>query len=387
MRIRTMLCTAALLLGVATPAAAQLDDIWRAGARVNVNAADHESAWAAGAIVAVRGTVRRDIAAAGAEVEVDAVANRDLWAAGAIVTVAGRAARNMGVAGARIAVNAEVGGDLNAAGARVLIGPQTVVTGKVRLAGADVVFAGTAQGPAEFYGDHVRIDGRVTGNVLVRGRSATVGRGAVLNGDVIFEILDEPQIETGAQIVGRQTVTLPRVPGLDTRHLVGGLVALVLFGVGAGFVLGLILLVVARPFVERAVARMRSAPVTSGLVGLAVLILVPLVAVLVVVTVIGIPVGLVTLLSFPLALLTGGVLAAFWVSDWMMNRQREQRSFLGRLLLLIVGLLVLMIVGLIPILGFVVWLLALLVGLGGLWHAMRNRDATAEPPMSAPRAI
>jgi cytoskeletal protein CcmA (bactofilin family) len=369
------------LLGIA-PAAAQLDDIWRAGARVNVQADQHENVWAAGAIVSVRGAVRYDVRAAGAEVAVDAAANRDLWAAGAIVTVNGSAARDMNVAGARVAIDAEVGRELRVAGARVLVGARTIVNGRTRIAGADVVFAGTSNGPAEFYGDHVLIEGRIAGNLLVRGRSVTLAASAVVNGDIVFEVLDEPQIEPGAQITGRQTVTLPRMPRLDTRHVFGALAALGLFAVGAGFVLGLILLIGARGFVERAIERMRSAPVQCGLTGLAVLILVPIVIALIMVTLVGIPVGLLVMLAFPLAMLTGGVLAAFWVSDWLLNRQRSTRGFGARLLFLIVGLVILTVIGLIPIVGFITWLIALLVGLGGLWYAMRNRTAPA-PAQSA----
>src|SRR5690606_2885381 len=81
---------ASLLFGLA-PAAAQMDDIWRAGARVNAVASDHENVSAAGAIVSVRGAVRSDIRAAGAEVDIDANAGRDYWAAGAIVSAKGQA--------------------------------------------------------------------------------------------------------------------------------------------------------------------------------------------------------------------------------------------------------------------------------------------------------
>jgi hypothetical protein len=362
-----------------TPASAQFDDIWRVGARVHAVGSGHENLWAAGAIVAVRGSVKNEIRAVGAELDVDAASGGNLWATGAIVSVLGQSAQDMYVVGGRASVDARVGGKLSVAAARVLIGPRAEVIGVTRIAGADIVFAGTSRGSAEFYGDSIQIDGRVAGNLFVRGRSVSLGKGAIVDGDAIFETLDDPQIDVGAVVRGRQTVTMPVRYPAERRGILFGLGAAVLFGVGAGFVLGLILLTAARPFVERSIEAMRTAPVHSTFVGLGVLIGVPLVASLIMVTVVGIPIGLLILLAFPLAVSIGLVLAALGLADRLMNRDRAERSFWGRLGFLIVGLSILAIVGLIPVLGFVTGVLALFIGLGGFWQAIRNRSIERDP--------
>ena len=83
------------------------------GARVNATASDHNNLWAAGAVVAVRGSVKNDIMAAGAELDIDATAGRSLWATGAIVSVAGQSQdMYVWVAGN---VEARVGGKLSIA--------------------------------------------------------------------------------------------------------------------------------------------------------------------------------------------------------------------------------------------------------------------------------
>jgi uncharacterized membrane protein len=97
------------------------------------------------------------------------------------------------------------------------------------------------------------------------------------------------------------------------------------------------------------------------------------VAALIMVTVVGIPIGLLILLAFPLAVSTGLVLASLGLADRLMNRGRTERTFWGRVGYLIVGLLILTVIGLIPVVGFVVGVLALVVGLGAFWQALRNR--------------
>ena len=384
MRALAMIVGVAAVFALASaPATAQTDDIWRAGARVDAVASGHHDVWAAGALVSVRGTVENEIRAMGAEVDVDASAKGDAWAGGAIVSVKGAYERDLSVAGARVNVDAKVGGRLQVAGARVLIGAQTEVRGPLRIVGADVVFAGAGQGPAEIYGDAVQIDGRVAGDLLVRARSVTIGKSAVIDGNVVFETFNEPEIAEGAAIRGRQTVTMPRPAPADGTRVITALGVVLLFGVGAGFVLGLLLLIAARPLVERSISAVRVAPLRSLLVGLGVAILLPLASVVVMVTVIGIPVGILTLLAFPLLVFIASVIAAFAVSDWLLNRARAARSFFARLLLLILGLIALTAVGLVPFLGFLTWLVALLIGLGATWQALRAPRAAVPEAQAA----
>ncbi len=364
-------------LAGATPVWAQTDDIWRAGARIQVTASGHQDVWAAGAVVSVRGTTRNDIRAVGAEVDVEASAGRDMYAVGAIVSAGGSAARDLYVVGARVNVDVRVAGDLKVAGARVLVGPLAQVRGRTDIVGAELVFAGSALGPVNLYGDTVQITGRITGDVRVRARNVIVAKGAVIDGSVVFETFNDPVVEEGATVRGRQTVTLPRAPEVGISDIFAALGAVVLFGVGAGLVFGLVLLIAARPFVERAVESMRAAPMRTLFTGLGFIVLVPLVAVLVMVTVVGIPIGLVMLLAFPFTVVCAAVLAAFGLSDWLMNRQRAPRSFGGRFGLLLIGMIVLTVLGLIPFVGFVIWLLALLLGLGALWRAVRSAPAAA----------
>jgi len=373
---------AALALMAGHASAEDENDIWRAGARINVVPDGHHDVWAAGALVSVRGAIANELHAAGAEVAVDSQTQGDAYVAGAVVSVAGNYGHNLYVAGARVDVAGKIAGALKAVGARVLVGPQTEVTGSLQLGGADVVFSGTAKGAAEIYGDTVRIDGRIAGDLVVRARNVAVGPTAVVEGNARFETLNEPDIAQGATIRGRQTVTLPRPPETAWKTVALALVGTWLFGIAAGFVAGLVLLIVGRPFVARSVDALRGAPARSGLIGLAVLILLPLVAVLLMATVVGLPVGFLSLLALPLAWLVATVIAAFALGDILLNRARVEQSFMGRLGLLVAGLFVLGLLGLIPVVGFITWLLALVFGLGAVWQGLR-RPGSPEPRLLA----
>ncbi len=359
--------------------AAPGDDIWRAGAQVNVVSDNHYDVWAAGALVNVRGTVAHELHAAGAEVDVDTVTKGDAYVAGAIVSVGGNYAKDLYVAGARVSITAHVDGALKAGGARVLVRPQTQVRGLTQLAGADVLFAGVSHGRTEIYGDTVQVDGHIAGDLVVRARSVTIGKTAVIDGNVTFQSFNEPVIVKGAVVRGRQTMTLPH-PQVGRFEAAQALFGLVLFSIAAGFMAGLVLLLLRRAFVERAGRALRARPGHSFGLGVLMFILVPLIAVLLMATVIGIPTALLLLLALPLLWLAATVVAAFTMGDFLVNRVPRPRGFFGQLWQLLVGLVVLSVIGIIPYIGFLTWLAALLAGLGAVWQALR-----APPP--APAAV
>ena len=369
-----------------TPPRPPGDDIWRAGADINVVSDNHYDVWAAGALANVRGFVAHELHAAGVELDVDTTTKGDAYVFGAIASVTGTYGHDLYVAGARVSIDARVAGALKAGGARVLVRAGTDIAGLTQIAGAYVHFAGVTHGKTEIVGDTVEIDGHIGGDLIVRARSITIGKTAVIDGNVTFQSFNEPVIVKGAVIRGRKTMTLPH-PEVSRYEAAQALFGLVLFSIAAGFMAGLILLVARRALVERAVERLRSRPGHSFGLGVLIFILVPAIAVLLMATIIGIPTALLILLALPLLWLAATVIAAFTMGDFLVNRVPRQRGFFAQLWQLIVGLVVLSIIGIIPYVGFLSWLAALLVGLGAFWQGLKAPPTpalVAEAPAQEP---
>ncbi len=152
------------------------------------------------------------------------------------------------------------------------------------------------------------------------------------------------------------------------------------------FVLGVVLLAIAPrmfpPILD--VARTRVGPVIGW--GLIMAIGLPIVSVLVMVTLIGIPLGLIGLLSLALLYSLGYVIAALLLGRRLLAEPRNV------VLAFLVGLLILRVVGLIPVLGGLVTAAATIYGVGALtitaWRAARGpgnappRDT--QPPLTTP---
>jgi len=130
---------------------------------------------------------------------------------------------------------------------------------------------------------------------------------------------------------------------------------------------------------ELLISRQPGQVLVTGVAGTIVL---PLIAVLLVTTVVGAPIGLALLfLGLPVLAFLAWIVAAIWLGEWIVARNRvtaePQRPYQAA----VVGVLVLAVCGLIPFVSAI----ATLFGFGALllagWRVLRG-----EPPMSGPAA-
>ncbi|OGB20805.1 MAG: hypothetical protein A3I66_19545 [Burkholderiales bacterium RIFCSPLOWO2_02_FULL_57_36] len=114
----------------------------------------------------------------------------------------------------------------------------------------------------------------------------------------------------------------------------------------------------------------------------------PPVAILFMITVIGIPIGLGLLALYPVLLLLGYLATAFFIGREAANAMHQPKDVtLGKQIAFLAGaLLLLTIVAMIPVLGGLLMFLALVIGIGGwaVWlyqryrgEAPRDTDAAA----------
>lgn len=107
-------------------------------------------------------------------------------------------------------------------------------------------------------------------------------------------------------------------------------------------------------------------PLTTGLIGFLSVIAIPVAAILLMVTVIGIPLGFGVLFAvMPLLAYAGYLTAAIWTGEWILRRTgpgpERERPYLAAVL----GVVVLGLLGLVPVLGLIVTVASLL-GFGAL---------------------
>jgi hypothetical protein len=258
---------------------------------------------------------------------------------------------------------------------------QIVLTGRLQIAADETVdtaliFNGSAlvEGTVResllvFNGD-TEITGTVEEDVFVFNGDAVVRSSAVIEGDLITQ--RTPQVEDGATIRGERK-GLPTDLDIDTIGFGGRIFWWVAYSVSV-LILGLLLLLFAPqlfPLVRDAVRDRMGSSIGWG-AGL--FFLLPIGSVLLLVTVVGFPLGIFTLLALSLIYTLGYVIATLAVGTMVM------RTTPSRFVVFLIGWLILRGLALIPFVGGLVWFVASVWGLGLLAVAIRNRGVTTMAP-------
>lgn len=253
----------------------------------------------------------------------------------------------------------------------------------VIVTGGTATIAGDVRTLVVFDGQAV-LQGATLDSVFVARGSVALDAGTTVTGDV--RTLDATVIQDPAAVVGGS------VSSLDADLISATAViapAIVLFLIGFALVMlvaGLALAALGARQVRAAEQLITKEPGQTILVGLAGLILIPLVAILAMVTVIGAPLGLAILLMvWPAAAMLGYLVAAIWIGEWLLYRGptaiRPARPYMAS----VVGLIVLQVIALVPFVGAI----ASLFGFGAVlllaWRTFRQ-PTTSQPVMTPPAA-
>jgi hypothetical protein len=233
-------------------------------------------------------------------------------------------------------------------------------TSDVVVADGDVTVRGTVDGSIVVADGDVTIRGRVTGDVVTFAGQAILGRRAQVDGDLFYGD-EKPQVARGAQFDGK-------TEKIDAKDFgIGASIAIWIAVTVSTLVLGL-LLVLLFPKAADAVARtFKARKGMVALTGVLALILLPVIAVGLLITVVGIPLGVGLLLALLPLYGLGYIAGAFLVGRLIMSKS-------SRILAFVVGLVILRVLAIVPFLGPVLWTVAVVLGLGALLlAALRSR--------------
>lgn len=220
------------------------------------------------------------------------------------------------------------------------------------------------------------ITGTVEGDVIVLNGDVVVRSGAEIGGDLVTQ--STPTVEDGATVRGDRSSAITRFD-FDVVGFGGRVVWWIAYSVSV-LVLGLLLLA----FAPRLFPAVRGAATTAigasiGW-GAGLFFLLPIGSVLLLITVVGFPLGVFTLLALAFLYTLGYVVATLGLGSRLLGSTRSRFvAFFG-------GWVVLRLLALIPIVGGWLWFLGSVWGLGLLAVAIRrgHTEASADPLPPAP---
>lgn len=342
--------------------------------------------------VDVRAPINGDLVAGAYRITVSAPISGGVLAAGETVIFEARVERSIRAAARRITVEGSVGTDAVLAGATIRVTDRAQIGRDLVALGGRIRQAGSVGRNAVFNGGRVTIAGTIAGNVEVNAQSLVVADTARISGRLTYRVQQTADIRQGAQITGG--VERREQPQPRRRRPVGpfGVSGFRWFAAAAEgvwlLILGLIAVAVSARGVFAVAERIRRAFVMSLLGGFVLAVVVPIAAITLCITVLGIPLGLVALLLYALTLYPAMIFTAAWLGERIVPPRREPgQSPPSPYLIMVVGVVAVAVLMAIPIVGWIVRLAAILVGFGALWAkiwAARDAPPATAPPVAPP---
>lgn len=335
-------------------------------------------------------TINDDMMIAGNNVVIDGTVNGDVLALAQAVTVSGTINGNLIAFGARVEVNGAVNGavigagetltvegtvqrSVIGAGSRVLIGESAQIGGSLIAAGDQLEHRGTIARGAALAGSSMILAGKVGREIKAAGEHLAFTGSANVSGPVEFYSRRQAVVAPGAK-TGTISHFTPRTTDWQQFSAPWFLRpgwAVLKFG---GFMaVGLVLLslfpALRRRTPEVVATKLWQAP----LAGFLVLIATPVAAIIMMITVIGVPLGLITLIAYPVLIYTSQVLIAWGAGSLLAERVPALQNQSWPVLLLIGALLTTILME-VPFFGGIVAAASLCYGLGTIWLMITERS-------------
>ncbi len=320
--------------------------------------------------------------AAGASIDVESKDIAEIVAAGGDVDLADVATNRIIAAGGDVTIGGTITKSLIAAGGNVAVREGTKIGGDAILAGGNVEFAGDMDGELAASGGSITVGGRIGGDATLRAREITLRPGTTIGGNLSYSSRGELKIPEGVQIAGTVTrmgeaeswnvdVSFGKIIAGFLMALIGAIIALFIFS-------GVVLALFSRQ-IEKAAHVVSDQPLQSLGLGVLLTVALPVSVLILVITIIGIPLGLFTLATGGILAGLGIVVAAYWTGMTMRRAVAHDEAkphfavLLGWTLL---GLVTFCLVGLMPFVGNLAQIVALMTGFGALVLSFMSTNRT-----------
>ena len=329
----------------------------------------------AGGSVTSSGTVTGDVVFAGGSIMINGPVSADVLAAGGSVTILSEIAGDVRAAGGHIVISGAVLGDVILGGGQINVsGPR--IGGDVLMAGGTIRIDSPVAGDIKIGGGDVYLNSAVTGSVRIEADKVTLGPKAKIAGDFTYGSAKAATLESGAVVAGETTFNERKGSGAGKAAVVAffslWVLAKFLMTLVGAFAIGLLL----HRFSREVVATAAPQPLMEIGRGAVVMIVLPIASVILLATVIGIPFGMLGLLSFIALMIFTSMLTPVVIGSIVHKWIWKPAGYVVDWKTILLGVAIYFLLGLIPFIGWIVVFGAMLLTLGAVvnikWSALKE---------------
>jgi cytoskeletal protein CcmA (bactofilin family) len=352
--------------------------------------------FAAGSSITIDGKVQGDVYCAGRSIIINGFVDGDVICAGQSITINGEVRGNVRLIGSSVTINGKVARNAMAAGSDINLGSKGEVGWDMLFAGSFMDIRGTVKRDLEGAGQKMVLGGIVgrdttlfSGNDTKSGKETsdqeknstiTIAKTAVINGNLSYTAPYDAMIEEGSMIKGSKTRHDPIIGNHNNgREAVVGWLWLRVIAIFSALLIGLILVSWLRRPLEDISLRMFKKPYVTFGYGLLFIFVTPLVCILLLMTIIGIPLALILLGVWLITLFIAKIITAIILGQEIMKRRQvTEVSKHSLIIAMVIGIIVSYILFSIPVIGWMLSMIATILGVGAIWIYGREKSTRSQ---------
>lgn len=354
-----------IVLLAATPAMAA--DL-RSGDAVVISSGDviDDDLYIAANQITINGIVNGDVLCVGSKITVNGMINGDIVAIGAEIEIGGEVTGSVRVGGDSVNITGDVGGDVVAAVDDIALKNTAIIGRDFVFAGREIDVDALITEEITGWGSRVTIKDIVGGDVEIGVEQLTIASSAEIKGDLVYYSEDQATIESGAVIGGTTShepakYKTPDFPIIHHFRIWGAVI-----GFFMALIPGIIIILIAPRRAKAVAAAIKTKPLLSLGWGALILIATPIAILILCITIIGIPLGIIGAILYGLAIFLGQIAFGLFIGYWILGYARNVDSKGILILAFLLGFVILTLIKLIPFVGPFIWVVTTIFGIGAM---------------------
>ncbi len=340
----------------------------RAGDMIIIDDTVEDDLYLAGENIIISGNVMGDVVVAGGRIEVRGNITQDLTVMGSEVIITGSVGDDIRIATGSLDMEGEVRDDLILASGESFLSSGSTIGGDLSFTSGQMQMLGSVDGDMMGSGGEITIGGHIGGNADIEAGELGILPAAAIGGNLRYMApgrITIPEgtvngevnfVETGNRDEDSGGIGLFSVIWWIFKYIVLAILALVVLAIWPGKM-------------DKLARETTVSPGKKFLIGLGLILGAWIISVLLLITLIGIPIGVLLLLVIVAVMYFARVITGLWIGKYVFAKVGWDQKPWAELVL---GVFILLLLSELPIIGWLVYIVSTLIPLGNYYYELKN---------------
>lgn len=325
--------------------------------------------------ITIDGIINGDLIALSKKITINGQIDGDLIAISPEIIINGPIGGNVRVIGDNLSVNSLVSRNITATALKIALTEKSQTSWDVYLAGKEILVNGKIDGSLKALAEQINLSGEINGDVDVKIPTKKEINGlrldtTLIGGNLIYESPKIAEISDYSSIKGEVYSNLK--PVKEGLRLNEASWIKIIYKIVTAFIFGLLIIILGRKHLVGIFDKITSNPKKIFIPGILLFFGAPLLSIILLITVIGIPLSLIVIISWTISIYLAKVLMMIFFGRLIIKFFLKEKPF-NLIWALVLGVAIFYLLFSFPIIVGLISLIASLAGLGAMYLYVNNK--------------